>query len=499
MTRVRVLLMLAVMASSVLTVGGAGAEHSDAAISGTVRGAAAEPLAGLCVIAHEWNDEYWGWAYVDEAATGPDGSYTIALFAGTFIIEFRDCDGNTNYLGEWYDDTTSPYDAERIALANDEHREGIDATLALGGSISGTVTDEDTGAPVSICVSAEGGTDDDYAYETAYPDGQGSYTIRKLPPGQYRVRFGECVFYDAVPAPGGGTASSSPPPVPPSRYVSEWYDDEELWENADLVTVVGGADSSGIDAQLVVGGSISGEVLTADGDPLEAVCIEVWDAATRRFVASADGWAGSYLVTGLRAGSYKVLFSDCWAEWQSEWFDDKRTFVGADAITVVLREETTGVDAVLGRARMVDLAVTEILVEQVPLQALGRRIAPLGWEQDITVEFSNIGTKRQWGGFYEVWVEMVSDGSTFLIGRGSFERIDVGASIRETFQWHAMGAVGDAVVHARICSYANEPSYRNNQASARAHVLVGGTGMGRSPLGGVGDGSYQECYDDFNW
>lgn len=479
MNKVRGLLALAVIASSVLTGGGAGAGHGVSAISGTVTGPAAEAVEGICVMAFEWNEEDWDWYYANETRTEADGSYGLDLYPARFIVEFRNCTGDGNYIGEWYDDVQSPYEATVLSIDEGEHREGIDASLDLGGSISGTVTDEVTGDPVSVCVSAESAGEDFYDYRISFPDQDGSYTIRGLRAGAYRVHFGECSFY-AEPVPGPVT-TLSPPPSYPSAYVSEWYDDEELWENADLVTVVAGLDTPGIDAQLVVGGSISGDVFGDDGNSLDLGCVDVWNAATRRWTASTEAYGGSYLVQGLRAGTYKVQFYDCWeGEWASEWFEDERSFGRADPVVVELGVETSGVDAVLARAPVVDLAVTSLRVEQIPLRAAGTELVPLGTEHDVTLDVANLGTKRSWGGFYKVWVEMVSDGASRVIGEGELDRMDAGSRIRETFAWHSQGSVGDAVVRAQICSYDHERTYRNNEASARAYSVIGGTGIGYS-------------------
>ena len=76
-----------------------------------------------------------------DAVTGDDGTYSIgALGTGSYKLMFRDCAG-TGYAREWYDDRPDMASATAIGIvAGDDVV--IDAGLAVGGGISGTVTDE---------------------------------------------------------------------------------------------------------------------------------------------------------------------------------------------------------------------------------------------------------------------------------------------------------------------------------------------------------------------
>ncbi|HEX9713446.1 MAG TPA: carboxypeptidase-like regulatory domain-containing protein [Actinomycetota bacterium] len=480
MGRIRVVLALAVVASSVLTVGGAAADHGEAAISGTVTDEASLPLEGICVIAYEWDWEWDDYYYADEGQTAADGTYTLPLYPGEFIIEFSDCN-DTGYIGEWYDDVRDAWEAEHILLGSQDHIEGIDATLSLGGSISGTVTDETTGEPISICVAVEQ-DDEPWHYASTFSDGDGTYTILGLPSGSYRVHFGSCGYEVPSPIFRPREASLSSPTISShdSRWVNEWYDDQPSWEDADLVPVLAGVDTAGIDAQLVLGATISGVITEEDGTPIDLACVDVFDAGTGNWVAWGESWDGDYTVFGLRAGDYKVQFYDCWdGEYESEWFNDKRSYATADVVSVTLGENVGGIDAILAIAPMPDLAITSLEAKMVPLSAAGTDLpVSLGWEQDIAVEFSNLGNKRSDGGYASVWVEMRSDRALYSLGEVELGRLRPGESVSETFQWNAAGAIGDAIIHAQICSYDYERTYRNNYAAARTYALVGGTGLG---------------------
>ena len=58
-------------------------------------------------------------------------------------------------------------------------------------------------------------------------------------------------------------------------YLSEWFDDALDQASATPVVVGDGQAVSGIDAQLDIGGSISGTVTDANGDPVMAVQVIV--------------------------------------------------------------------------------------------------------------------------------------------------------------------------------------------------------------------------------
>jgi hypothetical protein len=217
-----------------------------------------------------------------------------------------------------------------------------------------------------------------------------------------------------------------------------------------------------------------------DGTPIDLACVDVFDAGTGNWVAWGESWDGDYTVFGLRAGDYRVQFYDCWdGEYESEWFNDKRSYATADVVSVTLGENVGGIDAILAIAPMPDLAITSLEAKMVPLSAAGTDLpVSLGWEQDIAVEFSNLGNKRSDGGYASVWVEMRSDRALYSLGEVELGRLRPGESVSETFQWNAAGAIGDAIIHAQICSYDYERTYRNNYAAARTYALVGGTGLG---------------------
>jgi len=208
---------------------------------------------------------------------------------------------------------------------------GIDAALAVGGSISGTVTDEATGDPLAnICVDAFNQSGP--GWRSAQTDASGNYTITGLPAGDYKVQFYDCNT---------------------GLYIGEWYNDKPDWSSADLVSVALGVNTGGINAQLGLPGSISGTVTDeATGDPLANICVNAFDASSGWSMSGAvTDASGNYTITGLPAGDYKVHFSDCnWPPvYAPEWYDDKPDVDSADIVHVNSGADTGGIDAALGR------------------------------------------------------------------------------------------------------------------------------------------------------
>ena len=138
-------------------VGGFGGEVGDLVfnleqtglISGTVtEEGSGDPLPDICVIAQ---DVAIGGDYTDAL-----GQYSIVVPQGTYSVEFRDClSSPTVYVSEWYNNKPDFASADPVSVTAGSTTSGINAVLAVGGSILGTVTEEGTGTALpDICVSA---------------------------------------------------------------------------------------------------------------------------------------------------------------------------------------------------------------------------------------------------------------------------------------------------------------------------------------------------------
>ena len=200
------------------------------AASGSIAGTVTEangvtPIAGVHVFANGYDTHGGG----NGTTTDGQGNYIIpGLAAGDYRVRAVPNDPGT--VGEFYEDKGDWAEAERVTVNSGATTSNIDFSLKQGGSISGVVTRQSDGSPVANAAvwantfnCCEGGNGTSTAAD-------GSYTIPRLGPGEYRVR------------------------VRPRQddLVGEFYASTTDWSEAEPVEVTAGADQSNIDFTLVV-------------------------------------------------------------------------------------------------------------------------------------------------------------------------------------------------------------------------------------------------------
>ncbi|MBI5017197.1 MAG: carboxypeptidase regulatory-like domain-containing protein [Deltaproteobacteria bacterium] len=117
------------------------------------------------------------------ATVQPDGTYAIlGLVAGDFRVFAV---GGASHVGEFWDNTRSYEAASVLTVAAGQTMTGIDFSLALAGSITGTVVAADTGAPLA---GAQVHVEDGVTWSAVLTDASGAYTVSGLSPGSdYQV------------------------------------------------------------------------------------------------------------------------------------------------------------------------------------------------------------------------------------------------------------------------------------------------------------------------
>ena len=297
-------------------------------ISGVVKGPdGTTPLEGILVQSYNPSTGAWGWDWTDSA-----GQYEIGgLAAGSYRIRFSD--GTGTHAPEIFNnipgDNIWNYGA-LIAVAEGATTTGIDASLALAGRISGTVTGPDgtmrlEGIYVESYNPAMGrwGPSD-------YTDANGQYEIGGLATGSYRIRFSD----------------------PSSTYMSEVYYDipgDDFWNYGALIAVAEGATTTGIDASLALAGRISGRV-TDTSSPLESISVTAyaWNGRWWDWVKSAStDENGNYEIGSLPGGNYRVRFSANDGIHVGEVYNDKPDLDSGDDVAVTAGVTTPDIDAVL--------------------------------------------------------------------------------------------------------------------------------------------------------
>ena len=169
--------------------------------------------------------------------TGDGGSYQVTgLSAGKYLVYFGDpfCPSvgfgprsfglffaDTNLAPRWYNNQPTASTATEVTVKVATNTIGIDASLALDGGISGTVTDASHAPVAGECVTAvrvnpepdplSGQTPGNAIAVTA---GDGSYALVDLPPGHYKCVSLPAVATQALARNGGTTPRRRRRPLP---------------------------------------------------------------------------------------------------------------------------------------------------------------------------------------------------------------------------------------------------------------------------------------------
>ncbi|MEZ3159268.1 carboxypeptidase regulatory-like domain-containing protein [Microbacterium sp. BWT-B31] len=261
------------------------------------------------------------------------------------------------------------------------------------GSISGTVTDAATGAPLEgVRVTV---IDDAGAESAAVTTGStGGYTATGLAPGAFRVLFSADAGYDPSYWPGRSgiaaaeavtlaagesqvgidaaltaTDGAGAPPTAPaaaetggdpsgvaataaagddSRAVADAPGDEDSPTSASsrAGAAVGTRSAIAAEAEELDSGSITGTVtVERTGAPLAGVSVSASGAGYAMATTAADG---TYALSGLAPGEYRVYFSAQPASGLvNEYWPNTHDYFAATAVTVAAGASIPGIDASL--------------------------------------------------------------------------------------------------------------------------------------------------------
>jgi hypothetical protein len=214
--------------------------------------------------------------------TNASGQFTVTGSAGTYDVLFE---SHGELLSEWHGDTQDRALAQPLTVP-ETGTVTADAVLSPGGAITGTVTNSQ-GAPVPGVLVRASTADGASIFGAGAPftDENGDYRIRRLPTGDYKVRFGD--------------GSQAP---------DEWYDDSPSGDGAQLVPVTAGSTTGEINASLGLYGAIAGTITTADGTSATGGTVRLYQGA--QVIASGNvGPGGAYTLSDVAPGRYRVQFT----------------------------------------------------------------------------------------------------------------------------------------------------------------------------------------------
>ena len=218
------------------------------AITGHVTDRQGNPLSGICAQASS-DTAFGGLGRTDES-----GNYTILLAsAGSFRVQFVDCNDTTKWRTQWWDDQPTAATAALVTVGAGGTVDDVDAHLDPGGpaTISGNVTTLRGATPDSGCVVAY--LPNQFARFVPVA-ADGSYTITDVPSGTFALAALSC-------ADGGEPSPVVPDPsVAGVAYRGLWWNDvplvfdqgsdggpDPIAQHADLVTVNPGDALTGYD------------------------------------------------------------------------------------------------------------------------------------------------------------------------------------------------------------------------------------------------------------
>ena len=266
------------------------------------------------------------WVSVGYALAESDGAYRVTgLAPGTYRVGFTDHAGRL--LDTFHASVDTVEAAKDITVGAGAAVANINATLAVAGSVSGRLTGAQ-GPMVGATVVAYRDDDDDEwwdAISVARSDAEGRYRVEGLTQGTYRLGFLEPSGLSAV----------------------EFYEDAPtVWEAKDVP--VGRSQAvTGIDAELVQAGAISGAVTPATDAEVVVVAYAQTDGEWREIRRTLAVGGGFYKFDQLEAGAYRIGFEPQDDDYLDEFHADAATLAAATDVRVTPGRTTAGIDAAL--------------------------------------------------------------------------------------------------------------------------------------------------------
>ena len=281
------------------------------------------------------------------ATTNASGEYTIpGLAAGEYKVVFAPSFSGSSYATQYYNGKSNLSEADLVSVSPGPPQSGIDAKMVEGGGISGKVTkvsDNSAIEGIQVCAQPAGGGGFGGG-NCASTNGSGEYTLSGLAAGEFKVEF------------RGGQVCN--PTCKQLNYVTQYYNGKSNFGEANPVTVSPGPPQSGIDAKMVEGAKISGEVTKAsDNSAIEGiqVCAQPANSGNGGNGGNCVGTdsAGKYTISGLAAGSYKVEFSGSGycgptckqLNYVTQYYNGRAFFYEADLVSVSPGPPHSGIDA----------------------------------------------------------------------------------------------------------------------------------------------------------
>jgi len=210
-----------------------------------------------------------------------NGTWSVGVPTREVIVHFSDPVGDYGTL--YYENVILKSDATPIVVTEGATTSGIDAEMADAGSMSGTITSSSGGDIEGAFVAIYDAPTPAGPVDTAITVSDGTYSMTGLAPGDYFVQF------------------SGP------NHFGEWYDDVDNWNpGGTTITIVAGLDTV-VDAELLQGGAISGEVTDDFGNPIAGVTVEIYSGSGSLAYNDTTDVNGLFSAQPIAPGTYAVF------------------------------------------------------------------------------------------------------------------------------------------------------------------------------------------------
>ena len=250
-----------------------------------------------------------------------DGNYLLdSLPPAVYKLETSNDQG---YVDEWYNDKSTYEQANPVSVTAGDTVKNKDFGLRMGGTISGTVKDNLSSAPLPRVLVYATPTSGEYS-GSAFTDFDGSYDITGLPTGSYRVHSLN----------GYG-------------YIDVYFLNKLTSSSADLVSVTEGSTTSNINFALVEGGKIKGHVYKTGGSAFTSCILMAINTTDQEWVKNGfTDDQGAYSISGLFTGDWKVIaLGD--TTYAFEFYNNKDDWSLADVVHITSPDSTSNIDFTL--------------------------------------------------------------------------------------------------------------------------------------------------------
>jgi len=381
--------------------------------------------------------------WIRSASTNTSGNYSVqGVPAGTYKVYFGTWNAG-NYVSEWYDNVASFNEATSVSVTAGATTADINAQLAGGGIISGHVKNSSNAGIANVNVNIY--DLNYYSIRSGQTDGSGNYSVQGVPGGNCKVSF--------------ETSQAG-------NYVSQWYNGKANSNEADQVSVTVGATTSGIDATLAPGGTISGHVKNSSNTGIANVYVNVYDLNYNYLRSGQTDGSGNYSVQGVPAGACKVYFGTSQASYYlPQWFDGKAFFTDANQVSVTAGATTSGIDATLALGGIISGRV---------INASGQGLQNINiWPSHLDGSFFGVGSGTNNQGNY--WLQLPEGNYKIYFNASS-----AGNYVSEWYNDKTSSSAADSVSVTAGATTADI-----NATLAPAFIIDGQVTAGGVPLAGV--------------